>query len=51
VSKNNNAVRASDYECVHDEASLDVRKAILNAKKRAREDVESIIPKLFNEEL
>jgi hypothetical protein len=51
VTKNSDVVKVSDHQCVPDEANIHVKKAIHKAKKRAREDIDCTIPKLFNEEL
>ena len=42
VTNNGVVVRVSDHQCVPDEASTDIKKAIHSAKKRARDDAEIV---------
>lgn len=50
ISKDNEILKIRDHECVPNEANQEVKKAICNAKKRAREDL-TPVPKIYKDEL
>lgn len=51
VTKDNVEIRAVGHDCVPDEAGLDVKKAVFTAKKRARQDSDTPIRKVFQQEI
>lgn len=51
VTKNDSEIRSTDHDCVPDEAAMEVKKSVFQAKKRAREDSDTPIPKVFKQEI
>lgn len=50
MSQDAEVIRVVDHQCVPDEASIDEKKAIFNVKKRTREESDTQIRQIYNEE-
>lgn len=49
-TKNSLVTRSEEHICIPDGASIEVRKAIFKAKKRAREEDQTSIAKIYSDE-
>lgn len=49
-TQDNEVVRTVTHDCIPDEAQMDVKKAVFQAKKRTREEDCSCIPEIYSQE-